>query len=59
MAYYFPEGSSQQFSSTFASAKTITVAMPSSTTFYRVRGGTSVTIKTVAVQGANLVLTYE
>jgi len=26
MAYYFPEGSSQQFSSTFASPKTITVA---------------------------------
>lgn len=26
MAYYFPEGSSQQFSNTFASAKTITVA---------------------------------
>jgi hypothetical protein len=40
-------------------AKTITVAMPSSTTFYRVRGGTAVTIKTVAVQGANFVLTYE
>lgn len=26
MAYYFPEGSSQQFSNTFASAKTVTVA---------------------------------
>jgi len=41
-------------------AKTITVAAPNTKTrFYRVRSGSALKVKTVKVQGANIVFTYE
>jgi hypothetical protein len=40
-------------------AGTITVPVPSATRFYRIQGSSAVTISNVAIQGANLVLTYE
>ncbi|MCC6235203.1 MAG: hypothetical protein IT580_21345 [Verrucomicrobiales bacterium] len=40
-------------------AKTITVPRSGNAAFYRVRGATAVTIKSVAIQGANLVIGYE
>ncbi len=41
-----------------ATAKTITVPRSGNVMFYRIRGATSVSIKSVAVQGANLVISY-
>ena len=42
-----------------AAAKTVTLPLPTRTKFLRLRGGSAVTIGKVAIQGGNLVLTYQ
>jgi hypothetical protein len=42
-----------------AGNKTITIARPSGTQFFRINSGAAVTIKTIALQGDNLVITYQ
>ncbi len=41
-----------------AAAKTITVALPATTKFYRIRSGSAVRISKIAVQGGNVVLSF-
>jgi hypothetical protein len=40
-------------------ARTITVPLPNATRFYVLRGSSAVTIRTLGIQGANLVFTYQ
>jgi hypothetical protein len=42
-----------------ATAKTITVPITTRVKFYRIRSSAAVTIRTVTIQGANLVLSYQ
>ncbi|MBI4659295.1 MAG: hypothetical protein HY735_10680 [Verrucomicrobia bacterium] len=42
-----------------ASAKTITVPTPTTAKFYRIRSSSAVKIRTVRVQGGNLIISYE